>query len=94
MFLISKNDTTATADLWIVHTSPKYFPFLFVSQLPYKQQLSYTAIERAQLTLFCTSKSQPVSGSEEILNVCSQTNAQANLFSCLFRMNIVAEQTQ
>lgn len=76
---------TATAGHWFVHISPpKYFSFLFVSQLPYKQELSCAAFAPAQLILsFCTLKSQAVPGPEEILNMHIQMNAQASLFSSL-----------
>jgi len=84
-FLISKNDMTGTAGHCFMHISPaKYLSVLFVSQLPYKQQLSCVAIAPAQLIpFFFTLKSQPVPGPEEILNMHIQMNAQTSLFSSL-----------
>lgn len=58
---------TGTAGHWFVHISPpKYLSSWFVSQLPYKQQLSCAAVAPAQLMLFCILKTQPVPGHEEI----------------------------
>lgn len=57
------------------------FFLVFVTQWLHKQQPSCTVILPAQLMLFffCTLKSQPVSGSEELLNMHVQMHIQANL---------------
>lgn len=58
-----------------------FFSFVTFSQWLHKQQPFCTVILPALLMLFffCTLKSQPVSGSEELLNMHVQMHIQANL---------------